>query len=88
MACDHVGANQRVDLAGWVAFQAAHYLALSLPLGGASLQVGAGALDRAGTEEIEGALALMDTMTVDALEGPGFVDHYTEALEQVIEAKR
>jgi DNA end-binding protein Ku len=38
--------------------------------------------------EIEGALALMDTMTVDSLEGPDFVDHYTEALEQVIEAKR
>ncbi|GHD92703.1 non-homologous end joining protein Ku [Streptomyces naganishii] len=38
--------------------------------------------------EIKGALALMDTMTVDALEGPDFVDHYTEALEQVIEAKR
>ncbi|MGV9351551.1 Ku protein [Streptomyces spiralis] len=39
-------------------------------------------------DEIKGALALMDTMTVDALEGPDFVDHYTEALEQVIEAKR
>ncbi|WP_316744335.1 hypothetical protein [Streptomyces sp. MK7] len=30
----------------------------------------------------------MDTMTVDALEGPDFVDHCTQALEQVIEAKR
>ncbi|WP_306190759.1 hypothetical protein [Streptomyces sp. MK5] len=39
-------------------------------------------------DEIKGALALMDTMTVDALEGPDFVDHCTEALEQVIEAKR
>lgn len=39
-------------------------------------------------DEIEGALALMETMAVDALEGPDFVDHYTEALEQVIEAKR
>ncbi|MFF0794186.1 Ku protein [Streptomyces spiralis] len=39
-------------------------------------------------DEIKGALALMDTMSVDALEGPDFVDHYTEALEQVIEAKR
>lgn len=39
-------------------------------------------------DEIEGALALMDAMTVDTLEGPDFVDHYTEALEQVIEAKR
>ncbi|MFL4908191.1 Ku protein [Streptomyces sp. MMS24-I2-30] len=38
--------------------------------------------------EIKGALALMDTMTVDDLEGPEFVDHYTEALEQIIEAKR
>ncbi|MER6919828.1 Ku protein [Streptomyces spiralis] len=38
--------------------------------------------------EIKGALALMDTMTLDALEGPDFVDHYTEALEQVIGAKR
>ncbi|MER5548623.1 Ku protein [Streptomyces sp. NPDC002589] len=39
-------------------------------------------------EEIEGALALMDTMTVDKLEGPEFEDHYTEALAQIIEAKR
>ncbi|MEU6421293.1 hypothetical protein [Streptomyces spiralis] len=39
-------------------------------------------------DEVEGALALMDTMAVDALEGADFVDHYTEALEQVIETKR
>ncbi|MGV9348417.1 hypothetical protein ACWDSD_27105 [Streptomyces spiralis] len=39
-------------------------------------------------DEIKGALVLMDTMTVDPLEGPDFVDHYTEVLEQVIEAKR
>jgi DNA end-binding protein Ku len=39
-------------------------------------------------EEIEGALALMDTMTVDELTGPEFQDHYTEALGQIIEAKR
>jgi DNA end-binding protein Ku len=39
-------------------------------------------------EEIEGALALMDTMTIDALEGEEFQDHYTEALGQIIEAKR
>ncbi|MET9078606.1 Ku protein [Streptomyces sp. NPDC004232] len=39
-------------------------------------------------EEIEGALALMDTMTVDALEGEKFTDHYTEAIAQIIEAKR
>ncbi|AGS71811.1 Ku protein [Streptomyces collinus] len=39
-------------------------------------------------EEIEGALALMDTMTTDSLEGPEFQDQYTEALAQIIEAKR
>ncbi|MGW1729019.1 non-homologous end joining protein Ku [Streptomyces sp. NPDC002306] len=38
--------------------------------------------------EIEGALALMDTMTREDLEGPEFRDTYTEALEQVIDAKR
>ncbi|MGW3031207.1 non-homologous end joining protein Ku [Streptomyces sp. NPDC001178] len=38
--------------------------------------------------EIQGALALMDTMTVDDIEGPEFRDHYTEALAKVIEAKR
>jgi DNA end-binding protein Ku len=38
--------------------------------------------------EITGALALMDTMTVDALEGPAFTDRYTEAIAQIIEAKR
>ncbi|MGW7544459.1 hypothetical protein ACWGKQ_25655 [Streptomyces sp. NPDC054770] len=27
-------------------------------------------------------------MTTDRLEGPDFVDHYTEALEKVIDAKR
>ncbi|MEU5668469.1 Ku protein, partial [Streptomyces longwoodensis] len=39
-------------------------------------------------EEIEGALALMDTMTVDRLEGPEFHDRYTEAVAEIIEAKR
>ncbi|MFF8432445.1 Ku protein [Streptomyces sp. NPDC016566] len=39
-------------------------------------------------EEIEGALALMDTMTTDSLEGEEFQDHYTEAMAQIIEAKR
>ncbi|CAL9676683.1 Ku protein [Streptomyces sp. enrichment culture] len=39
-------------------------------------------------DEIAGALALMDTMTVDALEGPEFTDRYTEAIAQIIEAKR
>jgi DNA end-binding protein Ku len=39
-------------------------------------------------EEIEEALLLINRMTRDDLEGPDFVDHYTEALEKVIEAKR
>ncbi|MGW3361293.1 non-homologous end joining protein Ku [Streptomyces bungoensis] len=39
-------------------------------------------------EEIEGALALMDTMTVDELVGEEFQDRYTEAMAQIIEAKR
>ncbi|MGW5480645.1 non-homologous end joining protein Ku [Streptomyces sp. NPDC004008] len=39
-------------------------------------------------EEIEGALVLMDTMTVDALEGEECTDRYTEAIAQIIEAKR
>ncbi|MDQ0688837.1 DNA end-binding protein Ku [Streptomyces achromogenes] len=39
-------------------------------------------------EEIEGALALMETMTRDDLEGPEFEDRYTEAVAKVIEAKR
>ena len=39
-------------------------------------------------EELQGALALMDTMTRDDLEGPEFHDQYTEAIAQIIEAKR
>jgi DNA end-binding protein Ku len=39
-------------------------------------------------EEIEGALALMDTMTRDDLEGDEFRDAYTEAVAELIEAKR
>jgi DNA end-binding protein Ku len=39
-------------------------------------------------EEIEGALALMDTMTRDDLEGEESQDSYTEAIAQIIEAKR
>jgi DNA end-binding protein Ku len=39
-------------------------------------------------EEIDGALALMDTMTRDDLEGDEFQDRYTEAIAQIIEAKR
>lgn len=44
MARDHVGADQAEHLAGCVAFQAAHDLALPLSFGGASLQVEARAL--------------------------------------------
>ncbi|MEU9521764.1 Ku protein [Streptomyces sp. NPDC048224] len=39
-------------------------------------------------EEIEGALALMDTMTRDDLDAPEFRDTYTEAVAELIEAKR
>ncbi|MFE5890475.1 Ku protein [Streptomyces sp. NPDC056462] len=39
-------------------------------------------------EEIESALALMDNMTRDDLEGPEFQDTYTDALAEIIEAKR
>ncbi|WP_328881799.1 non-homologous end joining protein Ku [Streptomyces sp. NBC_00299] len=38
--------------------------------------------------EIDGALALIDSMTREALEGPEFHDAYTDALAQIIEAKR
>jgi DNA end-binding protein Ku len=39
-------------------------------------------------EEIEGALALMETMSRDDLEGPEFEDAYTDAVAKIIEAKR
>ena len=39
-------------------------------------------------EEIEGALALIDRMSQDDLEGPEFTDTYTDALAKIIEAKR
>ncbi|WP_405467589.1 Ku protein [Streptomyces canus] len=39
-------------------------------------------------EEIEGALALIDRMAQDDLEGPEFTDAYTDALAKIIEAKR
>ncbi|MEU6308073.1 Ku protein [Streptomyces chartreusis] len=39
-------------------------------------------------DEIDGALALMDTMTRDELEVPESQDTYTDALTQIIEAKR
>ncbi|MEV5085134.1 Ku protein [Streptomyces sp. NPDC056159] len=38
--------------------------------------------------EIDGALALMDTMARDDLEGEEFRDTYAEALQEIIEAKR
>lgn len=39
-------------------------------------------------EEIEGALALMESMTREDLNDPEFRDAYTEAIQQIIEAKR
>jgi DNA end-binding protein Ku len=39
-------------------------------------------------EEIEGALALIDRMSRDDLEGPEFTDAYTDAVAKIIEAKR
>ncbi|MFG3155368.1 hypothetical protein ACGF7W_25360 [Streptomyces sp. NPDC048219] len=39
-------------------------------------------------EEIDRALARMDTMTRDDLDGPEFRDTYTEAAARLIEAKR
>ncbi|MFE1444156.1 Ku protein [Streptomyces sp. NPDC058739] len=39
-------------------------------------------------DEIDGALALMDTMTIEDLAAADFHDEYTEALEQIIDAKR
>ncbi|WP_405542700.1 Ku protein [Streptomyces phaeochromogenes] len=39
-------------------------------------------------DEIEGAELLIDRMTRDDLQGPEFVDHYTDALAEVIKAKR
>ncbi|MFF7845270.1 Ku protein [Streptomyces ossamyceticus] len=39
-------------------------------------------------DEVEEAMRLIDGMTLEALEGPQFTDRYTEAVGQVIEAKR
>ncbi|MFH8939468.1 non-homologous end joining protein Ku [Streptomyces griseosporeus] len=39
-------------------------------------------------EELEGALTLMETMTVQSLDELGASDAYTEAIAQIIEAKR
>ncbi|MFI9344908.1 Ku protein [Streptomyces sp. NPDC052773] len=39
-------------------------------------------------DEVQAALQLMDSLTVDELEGDEFQDRYTEAIAQIIEAKR
>jgi DNA end-binding protein Ku len=39
-------------------------------------------------DEIDAALDLMDSLTIDELEGDEFQDRYTEAIAQIIEAKR
>lgn len=39
-------------------------------------------------EELDGALALMETMSRDDLQGPDFTDRYTEALQKIVDAKR
>jgi DNA end-binding protein Ku len=39
-------------------------------------------------EELDGALALIDRMSQDDLEGPEFTDTYTDALAKIIESKR
>ncbi|MFE9454997.1 Ku protein [Streptomyces sp. NPDC006739] len=39
-------------------------------------------------DEINQAIALIEAMTRDDLTGPEFTDHYTEALQEVIEAKQ
>jgi DNA end-binding protein Ku len=44
--------------------------------------------EKVSKEEIEGALALMESMARDDLDGPEFEDTYTDALAKVIEAKR
>ena len=44
--------------------------------------------EKVSEEEIEGALALMESMSRDDLDGPEFEDTYTDALAKIIEAKR
>ncbi|MFJ9012850.1 Ku protein [Streptomyces canus] len=44
--------------------------------------------ERVSEEEIEGALALMESMSRDDLKGPEFGDAYTGALAKIIESKR
>jgi DNA end-binding protein Ku len=38
--------------------------------------------------EVDAAIELIESLLIDDLEGPEFVDHYREVLEEVIEAKR
>ncbi|MCX4853789.1 non-homologous end joining protein Ku [Streptomyces canus] len=44
--------------------------------------------EKVSDEEIEGALALMESMSRDDLDGPEFEDAYTDALAKIIESKR
>ncbi|MFD7712833.1 Ku protein, partial [Streptomyces sp. NPDC059786] len=44
--------------------------------------------ERVSQDEIDGARLLMERMSRDDLEGEEFTDRYTQALEQLIEAKR
>jgi DNA end-binding protein Ku len=44
--------------------------------------------EKVSEEEIEGALALMESMSRDDLDDPEFEDTYTRALAEIIEAKR
>jgi DNA end-binding protein Ku len=44
--------------------------------------------EKVSNEEIEGALALMESMSRDDLDGPEFEDSYTDALAKIIESKR
>jgi DNA end-binding protein Ku len=44
--------------------------------------------EKVSEEEIESALALMESMARDDLEGPEFEDAYTDAMAKIIEAKR
>jgi DNA end-binding protein Ku len=44
--------------------------------------------EKVSEEEIEGALALMESMSRDDLDGPEFEDSYTDALAKIIESKR
>ena len=67
-----VGAQRVVDLAGDVALEAAHDLALGLAFGGASLRVGAGALavaQAADGDQVQGSVGLAVAAVVEAVAG-------------------